>query len=299
MTKKKCCSIILNYNSYEDTKKLTINFKKNDDINKIVIVDNNSLDNSFAELKKDFKDFKDVFIIKTDENLGYSYGNNFGAKYILNNFNVEYILISNPDVIIPNNFVKNMEKYLESDPKLAAVSGLMLNYKKELIHSQIAWKIPTLLNYTLMNLNILNTFHNPIEYSFFDFNGNNTGLTHVECLPGSCFVIRSDILKEIGFFDDNIFLYCEEVILGKKIKDLSLSNGLSFNDFFIHNHNKSRSYKEEVKNDLILYKSRFYYITHYTQFGYIFSPFFLFTMIIGLFEKNIILIFNKLIRGKI
>ena len=280
----KCCSIILNYNSIKDTKKLALDLQKNNEINKIVIVDNNSTDGSFKNLKRFFMDHEDIFVIKTNGNFGYSYGNNYGARFALKNFNPEFILISNPDVEIPKSFVRNMINYLERDYNLASVSGLMLNYKKELIFSQIAWKIPKLLGYTIMNLECLIKIYNPIKYKNLEINNNN-GLAYVECLPGSCFLIRSEVLRKIEFLDENIFLYCEEVILGKKIKNLGLTSGLSFNDYFIHKHFKKRSLIEEMKNYLILYKSRYYYIVHYTKFGKLFSPIFLLTEAIGLIEK--------------
>lgn len=297
----KCCSIILNYNSVDYTKELTLNLQKIDEIDKIVIVDNDSVDNSFMKLKQFFRSFEGVFVIKTNKNLGYSYGNNYGAKFILKHFEAEYILISNPDVEIPKNFVKNMMNYLENDSKLAAVSGLMLNYKKEIIASQIAWQIPNLLSYAIMNLEVLVKIYNPIKYKNLDLNGNNNNLTYVDCLPGSCFVIRSDILEKIGFFDDNIFLYCEEVVLAKKIKDLGFINGLSFDDFFVHKHFKKRSLKTEMGYYVRLYKSRLYFIIHYTKFGKILSPLFLLSIILGLIEKIVILnlgIIIKHFKGK-
>lgn len=297
MNNKKCSSIILNYNSIKDTKELVNDLQKNNEIDKIVIVDNNSTDDSFVRLKRNFRDYKDVFIIKTNENLGYSYGNNYGAKFLLNNFNPEYILISNPDVKIPKNFVNSMINYLENDSNLAAVTGLMLDYRKKLNFSQIAWKIPNLIDYTILNLEVLIKLYNPIKYHYLDFMGNNKGLSYVECLPGSCFVIRSEILRKIGFFDENVFLYCEEVILGKNIQNLGLTNGLSFNEFFVHKHLKKRSLNAEMKNYLILYKSRFYYILTYTKLGKLFSPIFLLTISLGLLEKLVILCFKTLIKS--
>lgn len=300
MNDKKCHSVILNYNTFDDTKELTLNLLKTDAVSKIVIIDNNSSDNSFIKLKKLFKDYEDIFVLKTSENLGYSYGNNYGVKFILKNFKTEYILISNPDVEIPKNFVKCMINYLENDPKLASVTGIMLNYEKKINFSKVAFRIPNLFDYILMNLDLFMRIYNPIEYKNFDMQRNNYNIKYVECLPGSCFVIKSDVLSEIEFFDDNVFLYCEEIIMGKKIKNLGLTNGVSLTDFFIHKHYKKRDFKEELKHYLFLYKSRFYYVTNYTKFGKLLSPVFILTLILGILEKIVILClisFNEKIKS--
>ncbi|MBZ2167137.1 glycosyltransferase [Methanobacterium spitsbergense] len=290
MENNKCCAIVLNYNSIDDTKELVFNLQILDNLDEIVIVDNDSPDHSFIKLKEFFRGFTDVYVVKTDKNRGYSYGNNYGAKFILNNFESKYILITNPDVTIPNkNFVKNIVKYLERDPKLAAVTGLMLNYNENLIFSQIAWRIPSFFNYIFMSSDLVRKMYNPIKYKYLDFIGVNEGLSYVECLPGSCFVIRSEILRKVGFFDENLFLYCEEVVLAKKIEQLGLTNGLSFNDFFIHKHFEKRSINDEIKLYLLLSKSRFYYTFNYTKFGKILSPIHLLSILLGMIEKLIIL----------
>ncbi len=288
----KCCSLVLNYNSMADTKKLVFNLQEIDEINEIVIVDNNSPDNSFSILKNFFKEDNDVFIIKTEKNRGYSYGNNYGAKFIIKFFDPKYILICNPDVEIPKNFVKNMVIYLENDIHLAAVSGLMLNYRNELDFSRIAWKIPNILSCIFMNLDLLVKIYNPIMYHHLDLNGINKKVGYVECLPGSCFVIKTEILRQVGFYDENIFLYYEENILGKKIKNMGLVNGLSINDFFMHKHRFNKSTKKFIEYYLILNKSKLYYILKYTKFGKILSPIFIISVILGLLEIILVNLFK-------
>ena len=84
---------------------------------------------------------------------------------------------------------------------------------------------------------LLKRVYNPIKYEMFSNPSQlDLGIYYVDTLPGSCFVVRSTVFKEIGLLDEATFLYCEEQILAKKIKDLGLTNAISIKDSFIHNH---------------------------------------------------------------
>ena len=89
--------IILNYNSANDTlrcleilRSFNMNFQ-------IIVVDNNSTDNS-KELLKNIEDPQTTFLI-SDENRGYGAGNNIGIHFAENNFSSNIIGIINPEII--------------------------------------------------------------------------------------------------------------------------------------------------------------------------------------------------------
>ena len=79
----KCGLIVLNYNDFNTTEKLLNAIKNYDALDKIVVVDNKSPDGSFEKLLK-FQSDK-ISVIQSPKNGGYSYGNNFGTKYLLSN----------------------------------------------------------------------------------------------------------------------------------------------------------------------------------------------------------------------
>ena len=94
----KTAIIILNYNSKKDTIKYVSEIKDYKVLDTIIVVDNNSSNqNEFEDLKKLEND--KVYVIKSDKNGGYSYGNNFGLRFLESlNQNYDYVVISNPDV---------------------------------------------------------------------------------------------------------------------------------------------------------------------------------------------------------
>ena len=89
--------VILNYNDYKTTSEMLENIKNMKVLDHIVVVDNNSSDNSLKELDK-YKS-KKIDIVANKENKGYAYGNNVGIKYLRDNYKCDYVFISNPDII--------------------------------------------------------------------------------------------------------------------------------------------------------------------------------------------------------
>lgn len=98
--------IILNYNDFENAKKLLEKVKVYKEIDKIIVVDNCSKDNSFKYLQQ-FNSNK-IEIIKTSENKGYAYGNNYGAAYAIEKYNPQYLIIANPDIMFEEGIVNKI-----------------------------------------------------------------------------------------------------------------------------------------------------------------------------------------------
>ena len=87
--------VILNYCSFKDTIKLVVDLQKQTALlfMEIVIVDNDSPNDSFDKLQILNKKYNNVKIIKTEKNIGYAKGNNFGLRYLEKLLNIEYIQI--------------------------------------------------------------------------------------------------------------------------------------------------------------------------------------------------------------
>lgn len=93
--------VILNYKTWEKTLACAESIYQNYSGEfQIVIVDNNSPNDSYNRLTQAFLAKPDVTVVKTERNGGFSYGNNFGFDYIVNNFNnISKIIITNNDII--------------------------------------------------------------------------------------------------------------------------------------------------------------------------------------------------------
>ena len=146
--------VILNYNDKETTKKYLEKIKDFNVLNNIIVVDNQSTDNSYEELKKYSNDKIDI--IKTDSNKGYAYGNNYGIDYLNKHYNVDYIIISNPDIIVEEDVIKRLKKDLDDNEDISLVSPVI----EQLGEIKRGWRIPTIKDEILMNIN---GYHKKVE----------------------------------------------------------------------------------------------------------------------------------------
>ena len=93
----KVAVIILNWNGKEDTLECLASVKKLDYSNyEIVLVDNGSVDDSVDAISKQYPD---MTLLQTGENLGYAGGNNVGIRWALEQ-GADYILLLNNDTIV-------------------------------------------------------------------------------------------------------------------------------------------------------------------------------------------------------
>lgn len=211
--------IILNYLNYELTIRSVRSILDNIvyDNYLILVVDNNSPNESYKVLSEAFSEENRVILIKNNKNNGYSGGNNFGLKFIEKHFpECKYVAICNPDVsFFPSTNLELLINKLESEPELAAISPLQI-LDGQLDFRIVAWKLPKGLDDLILNFSIIDRIVGKVSYRKFKITDKK--IAYVDVLPGSFFIIKFDVFKEIGFFDENTFLYCEERIVAKKIK---------------------------------------------------------------------------------
>ena len=102
--------IILNYIAYNETINCVNDFKKQEQADReivYIVVDNCSTNNSYEILCNTFKNDNSVFIIKTNINIGFSKGNNYGYSFLKENFNYKFVIFSNDDILLPQKGLYN------------------------------------------------------------------------------------------------------------------------------------------------------------------------------------------------
>ena len=257
--------IVLNYNDSDTTIKMVDQlcswFNPLLELH-IIIVDNQSTDGSFNKLKEHYDRQERVVTLSSEKNAGYSYGNNFGARYAIREFHPEYIAIANPDIEVEEDTIIKLLESFQEDSSVAMCSPIMKSLDGSYrVYSQSlpTWK-DDLRACRLRNSSA--TLHDK-GYQTLDEEGN---MILTEMLPGSFFVIRSDVFEEIGMLDENVFLYCEERILGRKLQDAGYKAVLRKDLFFMHAHAVSTSKAFNVlKRVKLMLNSRYYYQKQYGE----------------------------------
>lgn len=251
--------VILNYNDYKTTLDYLEMIKKYKSLDLIIIVDNNSTDNSYHELMK-INDDK-IVVLKSNKNGGYGYGNNIGIKFAIKKYKKCNIIISNPDIEVTDDTIKQMSQYLSNNSNVAIVSPVI----KERGSLNRGWKLSCgykemLLSVPLIGKKLKNKI---IGYKNSHYKREKS---KVDVISGCFFMIKSDIFKEINYFDENLFLYYEENVICSKIKKLNYDVVILNYCSVIHNHSVSidKSHNELSKYR-ILKKSQMYYLDNYAN----------------------------------
>ena len=255
---RKLVFIIINYNDYKTTKRLLDNIKDYKVIDKIYVVDNHSTDDSYENLKK--LKIKRYEVIETPSNKGFAYALNIGAKKAIDDLGNVDIIFSNSDIIINSNEdLEDLKKTL--DKRIVGLVGPVVVQNGKLNRG---WHLPSPKNEILSNLpGIEKKFNKKNFYDDFYYKGDSS---EVEVISFCFFLIKSEVLKEINYFDDNTFLYYEENITASKLKRTQYKTLINNNVTIIHDHSisvdKNISYINKYK---ILKQSQMYFETNYNN----------------------------------
>lgn len=255
--------VILNYNDYKTTIDYINKIKKYKILDLIVIVDNASTDNSYNELLKYEND--KIKVLKADENKGYNAGNNIGCKYVVELNKYTNIIISNPDIEVNEDTIEEMIYIANNNDDIAVVAPYIMQDNE--IHR--GYKIPSPLVESLLNLPfVYRLAKNKVKdknIRFYPEKHYKKKFSCVDCVLGCFFLIKCGIINS-NYFDENVFLYGEEDILGKVIKNLNKKIVVVNDLMAIHNHSVSinKSFNE-TKKIKISNKSKMYFHKKYNN----------------------------------
>lgn len=258
--KTNCACVILNYNDYHTTLGLVSIIQGYRSLNKIIVVDNCSTDDS-AEVLSKIENDKTLFL-RSPRNGGYGAGNNYGLRYAYESGEAKYGLIANPDVVFSEDVVEAMTCFLDKHEDYGAVSCVQLDRNGNQI-KDIAWRIPSIADYMFMDVRRLNRFHNTrYEDIYFD-----NPVVDVECIPGAFLMVNLKAFFDVQGYDERMFLYGEETTLGYKFKEKGYKTALLTTMTYQHFHGVSinKSISSSTKQYELIVKSRLFFLREYLK----------------------------------
>lgn len=165
---------------------------------RIVVIDNNSEDGVEEAVRREFPC---VTTIQNYANLGYTGGNNAGIRYALSD-GADYVLIVNPDTVVVNRrFVDEMVSHMESHPEIGIAGPRVFLREEGNVQN-------TVLFAPGLRRNAVNWFRYRIDPKSLEFSSDE--VVEAETLNGVCLLIRAECLRQMGLFDENIFMYIED-----------------------------------------------------------------------------------------
>lgn len=211
---EKISIVVLNFNGLNDTLDCLVSLKpisvKNTNVD-VIVVDNDSHDDSHKTLSK----IKWIKFIQNKDNLGYSGGNNVGIQLAMEN-GADYILILNNDTIVQPNFIEPLVHSARdgiASPKIYFAKGYEFHhagYKKKDL-GKVIWYAGGKIDWD----NIIGSHIGVDEVDRGQFDKE----AEVDFATGACMMVRSDVFKKIGLFDEKYFLYFEDADLCQRAKN--------------------------------------------------------------------------------
>ena len=208
--------VIVNWNSglllLNCIKSIYNNRRDNFVLDKLIIVDNDSSDNSLAGIDSINLPLKIIF---NKENLGFAKGCNIGAEDVKSDF----ILFLNPDTILYEDTLSNLFKAIIDCPdERIAIYGIQLHDRNGKIQRTCS-RFPTIWNLIVSSLGLYK-FNSKIFKTYRMREWNHINSTIVDEVMGAFFMVKSNLFFKVKGFDERYFVYFEELDFSKKIFDL-------------------------------------------------------------------------------
>tara|TARA_Y200000002_G_scaffold371504_1_gene368208 strand:- start:3113 stop:3964 length:852 start_codon:yes stop_codon:yes gene_type:complete len=186
-------------------------------------------------LKKELeKKYENLKCILAGQNLGYAKGNNLGLSKV----KTKYALVLNPDAVLEKD---TLERFLQTANRFPDFS-IIGPAKQD-------------------------------EYKRDDLNQGQEEVFQAKSLKGFAMFLNIDQFSEIGFFDDNFFIYLEEIDLCKRLinknKKIYLDKKVIIHHIGGSSHNKEINFEMELSRNWHWMWSTFYF--NKKHYGYLFA----------------------------
>lgn len=202
--------IIVNYNVQYFLEQCILSIQaasKNISI-EIIVVDNNSTDGSCSMLHKNFPD---VQLIANIENVGFSKANNQGVRKTCG----EYILILNPDTVIAEDTLEKIIDFAEKQSNLGALGARFIDGSGEFL-PECKRNIPT--------VKIASQKIRGNSKKYYANHISENEIAKIEILTGAFMFIKRDTFLKIEGFDEDYFMYGEDIDLCYKLLNKGYQN---------------------------------------------------------------------------
>jgi GT2 family glycosyltransferase len=169
----------------------------------IIVVDNASSDGS-AEMVQ--RQFPQVNLIRNTDNLGFARANNIG----IDKAGGRYICLVNPDVIVLDNCIENLMRFMDQNPRVGMAGPRILNPDRSL---QISCRhFPGIWNNLCQSLGLNRLFPQSAFFSdwlmrYWDHNS----IRNIDVLSGCFWMVRREAMSRVGLLDEDFFIYGEDI----------------------------------------------------------------------------------------
>ena len=242
--------VILSYNvrHYLELCLQSVQAATKDISSEIIVIDNNSSDDSCSVIKLNYPE---IILIQNKENIGFSKANNQAVKIASG----EYVCILNPDTVVSENTFNKILNFSDSKNDIGIVgcrfvdgSGAFLAESKR--------KVPTIRAAIQKLLGF--------GYNYYETEISENQIAKVSVLTGAFMLMKNNFFRELGGFDENFFMYGEDIDLSFRALKMNKINYYYGEETIIHFKGES------TRKNKIYYKNFFtamqvFYNKHYNS----------------------------------
>jgi len=207
--------VIVNYNSGGYLRRCIDSLLRSDVSISVVIVDNDSSDNSISEIKGLVDNNKCLSLLRHQQNVGFSAGVNAGIAAIKSaQVDFESVLVLNPDCMVHPHTIGKLAGVLRSAPEVGIAGPLIFN-QDGTEQRGCRRREPTFKRSMITALGLGKTFEG------VDMTNQPLPATPVEvdAVSGAAMMIRRHCLDQIGGLDESYFLHCEDLDLCRRMRE--------------------------------------------------------------------------------
>ena len=249
----------------------------------IIVLDNGSKERIKPEIKKFFPE---VLWLDSEENLGFGKGCNLAEKHATKPF----LFFINPDTVVSRDSFTKVLDFMEEHPESGTVGCRILNED-----GSIQWacrrSFPTIISAVSKTIGLAALFPNSKMLASYNMTyADPDEMIEVDAISGSFFCIRRDVYEKLNGFDEDFFMYGEDLDLCFRTKQMGLHNYYTPITNILHFKGQScrtrrwGSYVDFYKAMLIFVRKHkdLYFVPNFlVSFGILFAAF------VGMFSRLI------------
>lgn len=196
--------ILVSYNTIEMTKTALNRLTASEhNLNlEVIVIDNDSKDGSANILRNEYPD---ISLIENKKNVGFGRANNQALPLI----NARYVLLLNTDAFVEPDSVELTVKYMDAHPQ-CGILGVKLLGRDGVLQPSCRY-FPTPWNIFLNRTGLKKIFKGAKLMD--DMSWDHSSVKECDWVPGCYFLIRKEVIDQVGLFDPRYFLYYEEIDL--------------------------------------------------------------------------------------
>jgi N-acetylglucosaminyl-diphospho-decaprenol L-rhamnosyltransferase len=208
------CVVIVNYNTRDLLQDCLRSVFASLGVGKldVWVVDNASSDGSAAMVGTEFAQ---VRVIASPENLGFAAANNLALR----NCRAAFVLLLNPDTLVPPDALAQAIAFLASRPDAGVVGPKLVRPDGSLdLACRRSFPTPEISFYRMIGLSRL--FPKSRLFGRYNLTYLDPGqTTEVDAVVGAFMLLRGELLAQVGLLDERFFMYAEDLDWCKRIKD--------------------------------------------------------------------------------